>query len=127
MRGRMTAKRVLVVDDNRLIRVLVQASLKSLNLEIVEATDGQEGITAAFECRPDLILLDVVMPRMSGFEVLTRLREDPDAPSCPIAMLTTAASEQDHVEARIHGADAYIVKPFDHNELRDTVADLLGV
>ena len=122
----MTAKRVLVVDDNRLIRVLVQASLKSLNLEIIEATDGEEGITAAFECRPDLILLDVVMPKMDGFAVLTRLREDPNAPQCPIAMLTTAASEHDHDEARVHGADAYIVKPFDHNELRDTVAELLG-
>lgn len=123
----MTAKRVLVVDDNRLIRVLIQASLKSLDLDIVEATDGEEGMAAAFECRPDLILLDVVMPRMNGFEVLTKLREDPAAPSCPIAMLTTAASENDHVEARLHGADAYIIKPFDHNELRDTVADLLGM
>lgn len=121
----MATKRVLVVDDNRLIRVLVQASLKSLDLDIFEATNGEEGIAAAFECRPDLILLDVVMPRMSGFEVLARLREDPEAPPCRIAMLTTAASEKDHTEARIHGADAYIVKPFDHNELRDTVAGLL--
>lgn len=127
MGGNVTAKRVLVVDDNRLIRVLIQASLKSLDLEIIEATDGEEGIAAAFDSNPDLILLDVVMPRMSGFEVLTKLREDPAAPPCPIAMLTTAASESDHTEARVHGADAYIVKPFDHNELRETVAGLLGI
>lgn len=123
----MATKRVLVIDDNRLIRVLIEASIRSLECEIFEATDGEEGISAVYVCRPDLILLDVVMPKLDGFEVLARLREDPDAPKCPIAMLTTAASEADHEQARVHGADAYILKPFDHNELRATVAGLLGL
>ncbi len=123
----MAAKRVLVVDDNRLIRALVNASIKSLECEIVEAVDGEEAVAKAVECEPDLILLDVVMPKLDGFEVLARLRDDPDGPQCPIAMLTTANTEDDRVQARLHRADAYIVKPFDHGELRDIVAGLLGL
>lgn len=122
----MAAKRVLVVDDNRLMRLLIETSIKSLGCEIFEATDGEEAYAAAVVCRPDLILLDVVMPKMDGFEVLTRLREDPLAKPCLIAMLTTADSDRDHELARLHRADAYIVKPFDHTELRDTVAELLA-
>lgn len=121
----MTVKRVLVVDDNHLIRMLVKTSLKPLACEVLEAEDGMEGVAMALEHQPDLILLDVVMPRMSGFDVLAALQTAPDAPDCPIAMLTTAASEHDRVEATEHGAACYIVKPFDHNELRDTVAALL--
>jgi len=125
--GDMAAKRILVVDDNRLIRVLISAALKPLDCEIIEATDGGEAVTAAMECDPDLILLDVVMPVASGFEVLAELREAPDGPKCPIVMLTTAASDGDIDTALDHGANAYVVKPFDHTELRHTVARLLGV
>lgn len=122
----MTAKRILVVDDNRLIRVLVAAALKPLECEIIEAVDGGEAVTTALACDPDLILLDVVMPVASGFEVLATLRDDPNGPECPIIMLTTAASDQDIDGALEHGANAYVVKPFDNTELRHTVARLLN-
>jgi len=122
----VTAKRILVVDDNRLIRVLVAAALKPLECEIIEAVDGGEAVTTALTCDPDLILLDVVMPVASGFEVLAALRENPDGPKCPIIMLTTAASDKDIDGALDHGANAYVVKPFDHTELRHTVARLLN-
>ncbi len=120
-------KKILVVDDNRLIRVLIAAALKPLECEIVEAVDGGEAFNIAMECAPDLILLDVVMPIASGFEVLARLRQAPDGPTCPIIMLTTAASDSDIDNALDHGANAYVVKPFEHAELRHTVARLLGV
>ncbi len=122
----MAPKRVLVVDDNRLIRALVAAALKPLDCEIVEASDGAEGIAKAMECDPDLILLDVVMPLASGFQVLSTLRDDPAGPECPIVMLTTSSTDRDIDNALDHGADAYVVKPFEHTELRATVARLLG-
>jgi len=120
-------KRVLVVDDNRLLRVLIAAALKPLGCEIVEAVDGGEAVKLALECDPDLILLDVVMPVACGFDVLTTLRENPDGPDCPIVMLTTSASDSDIDKALTHGANAYVVKPFEHAELRSTVARLLGI
>lgn len=125
--GVVAPKKILVVDDNRLIRVLIAAALKPLECEIVEAVDGGEAFNIAMECAPDLILLDVVMPIASGFEVLARLRQAPDGPTCPIIMLTTAASDSDIDNALDHGANAYVVKPFEHAELRHTVARLLGV
>lgn len=124
--GEMAAKRILVVDDNRLIRVLVAAALKPLGCEIIEAADGGQAIEAALECRPDLILLDVVMPVASGFEVLTTLREHPDGPACPIIMLTTSSTDKDIDHALDHGANAYVVKPFEHADLRHTVERLLN-
>lgn len=118
-------KRVLVVDDNRLMRMLVQASLKPLGCEIREAVDGEQALEVAREFRPDVIVLDVIMPKMDGFEVLAHLREDDSAADCRVAMLTTANSEDDHTKARLHHADAYIAKPFDHQELCDSVRALL--
>jgi len=120
-------KKVLVVDDNRLIRVLITAALKPLGCEIIEAVDGGEAVDIALECDPDLILLDVVMPVACGFDVLTALRGNPDGPACPIVMLTTSASDSDIDKALAHGANAYVVKPFEHAELRSTVARLLGI
>lgn len=118
-------KRILVVDDNRLIRMLIAAALRPLDCEIVEAVDGAQGIELAMQCEPDLILLDVVMPNASGFEVLTRLRDDPAGPACPIVMLTTSSRDSDIDNALDHGANGYIVKPFEHAELRETVSRLL--
>jgi len=118
-------KRILVVDDNRLIRMLIAAALRPLDCEIVEAVDGAQAIELAMQCEPDLILLDVVMPNASGFEVLTHLRDDPAGPTCPIVMLTTSSRDTDIDNALDHGANGYIVKPFEHAELRETVSRLL--
>ncbi|MDP2183594.1 MAG: response regulator [Actinomycetota bacterium] len=121
----MGTKRILIADDNRFIRTLVRAALSSLGHEIIEAVDGQEACDLAFSCEPNLIILDVVMPHMSGFEVLERIRTTDGAPTCPIAMLTTAATPGDHKHADEFGAEGYITKPFDNAELRQKVTELL--
>ncbi len=125
--GTMERKTVLVADDNKFIRMLVLAALRPLEIDILEATDGQEALDAACEHAPDLILLDVVMPHMSGFDVLEALRSDAATADYPVAMLTTAASEQDRALGAQHHVASYIVKPFDKDELRGTVAGLLGL
>ncbi|MDZ4169398.1 MAG: response regulator [Coriobacteriia bacterium] len=122
----MGGRRVLVVDDDRLIRMLIQASIKSLDCEVREAVDGEDALNAVEEFCPDVIVLDVVMPKLDGFAVLERLRLSADGPGYRILMLTTAVAAADHEQARSHGADAYIEKPFDHGELRELVAELLS-
>ena len=122
----MQDKTVLVADDNEFIRVLVRAALKPLGCSVIEAEDGEVALQMVEGTTPDAILLDVVMPRMNGFQVLEELRSGPKAVDCPIAMLTTAASESDIAHGVDAGADAYIVKPFDKDELRQTVREMLG-
>ena len=122
----MRDKTVLVADDNEFIRTLVKAALRPLGCEIVEARDGGEALELATSVDPDAILLDVVMPQMNGFEVLEKLRSERYGISCPIAMLTTAATQADLDHGADAGANAYIVKPFEKDELRETVRRMLG-
>ncbi|MDH4140111.1 MAG: response regulator [Coriobacteriia bacterium] len=119
------AKKILIADDNTFIRTLVKAALKPLGCEMIEAVDGEEAVRAAEEHDPDLILLDVVMPKMNGFEALEAIRAQRPASHLPIVMLTTAATEADVRRGRDAGANDHIVKPFEKTALRDTVAGLL--
>ncbi len=118
-------KKVLIADDNLFIRTLVKAALAPMGYELLEAVDGEDAVRAAQEYAPDLILLDVVMPRMNGFEALVAIRERTPATDCAIAMLTTSATEADMQRSRDAGANGYIVKPFDKTDLRETVKTLL--
>lgn len=123
----MSDKTVLVADDNRLIRMLVKTALNPLDVEVIEAEDGDRAVEAAVALKPDLILLDVIMPGRNGFEVLEALRADAACTGCRVVMLTTAGSAGDLEHGRLSGADDYIVKPFEAKELRNTVAGLLGI
>ena len=122
----MQDKTVLIAEDSDLIRKLVVAALRPIECTVVEACDGDEAITIANEVKPDLILLDVVMPNVDGFSVLDTLRNSGSCRDCNIVMLTTAGSEADIERGRQAGADGHIVKPFDKDELRDTVRTLLA-
>ncbi len=122
----MGAQRVLIADDNRFIRTLVKAALAPDDYDIVEAVDGVDAFEKIGSEAPDLVLLDLVMPGMSGFEVLERMGAGGSGPPCPVMMLTTAASAADLERASAIGAADYLVKPFDKNELREKVAALLA-
>ncbi len=117
--------RILVADDNGFIRTLVKAALTTVGYTVDEAADGPSALAALATDPPDLLLLDLVMPGMSGFEVLERLEASGASP-CPVMMLTTAAGEGDIAHAEGIGAADYLVKPFDKDELRARVAVLLG-
>lgn len=121
------SKVVVVADDNQFIRKLVIAALKPLGCEVVEAADGDEAVRLIGELVPDLVLLDLVMPKLNGFEVLEEIRRADATALTPVVMLTTAASESDYSEGRRHGATDYVVKPFNNTALRATVAELLGI
>jgi two-component system KDP operon response regulator KdpE len=110
----MSNATILVVDDEPQIRRVLQATLSSNGYDVIEAKNGREAITAVLRERPDLILLDVNMPGMSGFEACSKIRMSFGG---PIIMVTVRDEEQDKVVAFDSGADDYVVKPFGVSEL----------
>lgn len=111
------AKRILIVDDERDLVDLLKARLEAQGFEVVTAYDGQEGLEKAKEEKPDLILLDVMMPKMDGYQVCRFLKFDEAFKQIPIIMLTARGQEQDQKKGMEVGADAYVIKPFDKEDL----------
>jgi len=108
---------ILVVDDDPDIARFVEVNLRSAGYDVAVAADGEEALDRASEVRPDLVLLDVMMPRIDGFEVAQRLRKNPQTANTSIIMLTAKALSADKVTGLQSGADDYIIKPFDPIEL----------
>jgi diguanylate cyclase (GGDEF)-like protein len=108
---------ILVVDDDPDIARFVEVNLRSAGYDVAVAGDGEEALEKAGDLRPDLVLLDVMMPRIDGFEVAQRLRKNPQTSSTSIIMLTAKALSADKVTGLQSGADDYIIKPFDPIEL----------
>src|SRR5262249_34743771 len=108
---------ILVVDDDPDIARFVEVNLRSAGYDVAVAGDGEEALDKASEIRPDLVLLDVMMPRIDGFEVAQRLRRSPQTANTSIIMLTAKALSADKVTGLQSGADDYIIKPFDPIEL----------
>src|SRR2546430_10176884 len=111
------AETILVVDDDPDIARFVEVNLRSAGYEVAVAADGEEALDRAQDMRPDLVLLDVMMPRIDGFEVAQRLRRNPQTANTSIIMLTAKALSADKVLGLTAGADDYIIKPFDPIEL----------
>jgi diguanylate cyclase (GGDEF)-like protein len=111
------AEHVLVVDDDPDVARFVEVNLRSAGYSVTVAANGEEAMERALELRPDLVLLDVMMPKMDGFEVAQRLRRDSRTSSSSIIMLTAKALSSDKVLGLSSGADDYIIKPFDPVEL----------
>ena len=103
---------ILIVDDEPSILDLVRFTLEDADVRVVEASDGAEALVLARRIKPDLILLDVQMPRLNGLEVCRQLRREPAVARTPIVMLTAAGQEADRARGREAGADEYLTKPF---------------
>ena len=116
---------ILVIEDDADIQTLLEYNLQQAGYDVVCAQDGEEGLIVARETLPDLILLDWMMPLMSGIEVLRRLRSKPQTADIPIIMLTAKADEADRLRGLDDGADDYVVKPFSPAELMARVRALL--
>lgn len=116
---------MLVCDNEEALRALVSATLEGAGYELVEARDGREALAQARAVRPDLILLDMMMPVHTGLEVLAELRADPELADTPVVMLTARAQLTDREAALEAGADRFLPKPFSPLELAGLVADLL--
>lgn len=116
---------VLVVDDVQAQMELICQALRSGGLAISQASNGKEALSKLKEVEPDVIVLDVIMPDMSGFEVLRRIRKDNTTRQLPVVMLTTKGADHDKAWGLDMGADAYLTKPFDPGHLVDVVRRFL--
>lgn len=116
---------VLVADDDRDILSLVAFRLERSGYRVVQATDGQEALDLAREHAPDLAVLDLMMPRLTGLEVTRALRDDERTREVPVILLTARVQESDVQAGFAAGATAYVKKPFSPQELRDRVDALL--
>lgn len=125
MNSTVARKKVLVVDDSKTALLMECMVLKQLSMDVVTANDGMEALAVAERERPDLILLDVVMPRMDGFETLKKLRSAAATSATPIVMVTTR-SELPNVERGFEfGCSDYVTKPVDSMELLGKIRALL--
>ncbi|OGX37648.1 MAG: hypothetical protein A3G91_04515 [Omnitrophica WOR_2 bacterium RIFCSPLOWO2_12_FULL_50_9] len=119
-------KKILVVDDERVIVQMVGMRLKAHGYDVISACDGQEGLDVAKKEKPDLIILDVMMPKMDGYKVCGLLKMDARFAKIPIIMFTARAQDKDRDLGKEVGANAYITKPFDPQLLVGKVKELLG-
>lgn len=119
--------KVLIVEDTKTITSLLQVYLMGWGLDFVEAKDGEEGLRRARETRPDLIITDVRMPVMDGFELCAAVRSDRDLHQVPVVLLTTLKDEASRQKGRLVGATAFLSKPVSVDELREKVGSLLNL
>ncbi|WP_016855573.1 response regulator transcription factor [Halomonas smyrnensis] len=119
-------RKVLIVDDEPNIVLSLEFLMQQAGFEVVTAEDGETALARVSETRPDLMLLDISLPGIGGFDVLERLRADPDVARLPIIMLTAHGREVEREKGLALGADDYITKPFSTRELVERVKRLLG-
>ena len=117
----MHKKRILIVDDEPDFVEMVQMRLEANNYEVLAAHDGKEGLAKAESEKPDLMLLDVMMPGMDGFQVLRRVRKSPALKDLPVVMLTAKGETKSIFKAQDMGITDYLIKPLDSQDLLDTM------
>src|SRR5580704_5681957 len=119
--------RVLVVDDDEVIRRLIAVNLQLEGFDVETAVDGQDCLNKVTEIDPDVITLDVMMPRLDGWETAVQLRKSPETAHIKVVLITARAQEDDKTRGSDVGAHAYLTKPFDPNEMIRVVRELAGV
>jgi two-component system cell cycle response regulator DivK len=124
MEGLMT-KRILVIEDTEDNRQIIRDLLTSFDYELIEAVDGAEGVTMAKTHQPDLILMDIQLPVMDGYEATRRIRAIPDLAKVPIIAVTSYALSGDEAKTREAGCDGYVAKPFSPRQLLAKIREFL--
>ena len=120
------SKKILVVEDTEDNRQILRDLLSAAGYDMIEAHDGAEGVARAGEHRPDLILMDIQMPVMDGYEATRRIKADPALKAIPVIAVTSYALSGDEEKARTAGGDDYITKPFSPRQMLAKVREILG-
>jgi len=121
----MAFEKILVVDDSPTELNLIVAQLKSKGYQVTTAVDGEEALTRINREQPDLIVLDVILPKKNGFQICRQLKTSPDTKAIKILMLTSKDQDSDKFWGLKQGADGYMTKPFDEDDFLTHVANLL--
>ncbi len=119
-------KKILVVDDEETLLLLLRTHLNAVGYDVVTAASGKAGLAAVERENPDLVLLDVMMPEMNGFAVCRAIRENPAWKNLPVLMITGLHGENDVLEGRQSGADDFLSKPVDYNDLVRRIRKFIG-
>jgi DNA-binding response OmpR family regulator len=119
-------KKVLICDDEPYIVESVSYVVRKAGYTVVVAEDGEEALEAGLREKPELVFLDIMMPRMTGYEVCRRLKEDPETRDTYIIMLTARGQEEDERKALEMGADEFMTKPFSPRKMRAKLIEILG-
>ena len=120
------SRRILVVEDQEDNRQILRDLLGSVGYEMIEAGDGEAGVAAAKRERPDLILMDIQLPLMDGYEATRRIKADPDLTHIPIIVVTSYALSGDETKARAAGCDGYVTKPYSPRLLLVKIREFLS-
>ena len=118
-------EKILIVEDDPMHMRLLEMTLRAQNYTLLKATDGEEALDIAARERPDLILMDIRLPKMSGFEVAKKLRENPALSHIPIIAITAHAMSGDRDKIIASGCDTYLTKPVDTRQLPGVIAEML--
>ncbi|OQX28428.1 MAG: two-component system response regulator [Desulfobacteraceae bacterium IS3] len=121
----MSDKLILVVEDSPTNLRLIAELLQDKGYKVITAVDGEEALERAVSQKPDLMVLDIILPKKNGFQVCRQLKTSPDTEHIRIIMLTSKTQDSDRFWGLKQGADRYMTKPFDNNELLANVAELL--
>src|SRR6202165_3372891 len=121
------SKRILVIEDQADNRQILRDLLTSADFEMIEAQDGEEGVRAAVAERPDLILMDIQLPLLDGYEATRRIKADPALRAIPIIVVTSYALSGDEAKARAAGCDGYVPKPYSPRLLLAKIREYLPV
>jgi len=121
----MSAKTILYVEDNELNRKIVRDLLRRTSYRLLEAPDGEAGLALAVAQRPDLILMDIQLPKVSGIDAMRSLRSEPRTATTPIIAITSFALSGDDQRAKDAGASAYLAKPYSPRELLAKIRELV--
>jgi two-component system, cell cycle response regulator DivK len=121
----MSAKTILYIEDNEMNRKIVRDLLKRTKYTLIEAYDGEAGVAKALEMRPDLILMDIQLPKISGLEATKRLRAEATTAKTPIIAITSFALSGDDMKAKEAGATAYLAKPYSPFDLLTLIRKIL--
>jgi len=121
----MSAKTILYIEDNEFNRKIVRQLLAKTAYQLREANDGEAGVAAALEAPPDLILMDIQLPKMSGLDATRQLRDDPRTAAVPIIVVTSFALSGDDQKATAAGATAYLAKPYSPRQLLAKIREIV--
>jgi two-component system cell cycle response regulator DivK len=119
-------KRILLIEDTEDNRQLIRDLVTSVGYELLEAEDGQSGVDMALQHHPDLILMDIQLPVLDGYEASRRIKADPNLRHVPIIAVTSYALSGDEAKARQAGCDGYVTKPFSPRQLLSKIAEFLN-
>jgi len=122
----MSAKKILIVDDEETNIVILSSLFKGDEFEVTVARDGEEGLAKTKELVPDLILMDVMMPKINGFKVCGLIKKERQFSQIPIMILSSRASDDDRETSIQVGANAYMIKPINKKEITEKINELLG-